>query len=139
MSIRDLMTKGLAVVTPDDSIQTVARKMATADVGFIPVCDGDKLCGVVTDRDLAVRAIAEAKEPSTPVREIMSEEIVYCFDDEAAENVAIKMKEREVRRVLVVNRSKRLVGVVSLGDLATGQPGQSVDVLETVSEAPPNK
>src|SRR4051812_30547984 len=110
------MTRGVAVVAPDDSIQGVAHKMAYADVGFIPVCDGSRLVGVVTDRDLAIRGTAAGKGVDTAVRDVMTEDIVYCFEDDEVERVARLMKEREIRRVLVVDRDKRLVGVVSLGD-----------------------
>lgn len=139
MSIKQLMTAGVEVVAPHDSIRVAARKMADGDTGFIPVCDGKTLLGVITDRDIAVRAVAAGKQPDTAVSEVMTEEVVYCFEDEAVERVAGLMKDREIRRVLVVDRSKRLVGVVSLGDLAETQPGQSAEVLERVSEAPPTK
>jgi CBS domain-containing protein len=139
VSIKQLMTAGVEVVAPDDSIRAAARKMANSDVGFIPVCDGKKLIGVVTDRDIAVRAVAAGKDGDTAVRDVMTDEVVYCFEDDAVERVARLMKQREIRRVLVVDKSKRLVGVVSLGDLAETTPGESVDVLESVSEAPPSK
>ena len=139
LAIKHVMSSGVAVAAPDDSIQAAAQKMADGDVGFIPVCDGEKLVGVLTDRDLAVRAVAAGKGVDTAVRDVMTEDVVYCFEDEEVERVARLMKEREIRRVLVVNRSKRLVGVVSLGDLAEQQPGESADVLEAVSEAPPTK
>ena len=139
MAIKHVMSSGVAVVAPDDSIQAAAQKMADGDVGFIPVCDGEKLVGVLTDRDLAVRAVAAGKGADTAVRDVMTEEVIYCFEDEDVERVARLMKEREIRRVLVVDRSKRLAGVVSLGDLAEQQPGESADVLEAVSEAPPTR
>jgi CBS domain-containing protein len=139
VSIKQLMTAGVEVVAPDDPIRVAARKMADGDVGFIPVCDGKKLVGVITDRDIAVRAVAAGKDADTAVRDVMTDEVVYCFEDDAVERVARLMKQREIRRVLVVDKSKRLVGVVALGDLADAQPGESADVLQSVSEAPPSK
>jgi CBS domain-containing protein len=139
VSIKQMMTAGVEVVAPDDPIRAAARKMAASDTGFIPVCDGTKLLGAITDRDIAIRAVADGKDAETLVRDVMTEEVVYCFEDDAVERVASLMKQREIRRVLVVDKQKRLVGVVSLGDLAETTPGESADVLESVSEAPPSK
>ncbi|HEY2748852.1 MAG TPA: DUF1360 domain-containing protein [Polyangia bacterium] len=138
--IKDVMTRDVKVVRPDDSIQVAAQRMAEEDVGFIPVCDGERLVGVITDRDLAVRAVAQAVDAAnTAVRDLMTEEVTWCFDDEDVSHTAELMKRHDIRRVIVVDRNKRLVGVVALGDLARGQPGHSEEVLQDVSDAPPQK
>jgi CBS domain-containing protein len=119
MKIADVMTAEVDVVKPDQTIQQAASFMLRADAGSIPVCDGERLVGIVTDRDIAVRAVAEGMGPDTPVRETMSDEVLYCFEDDDVEDVAAKMSERQVRRMPVVSRDdKRLVGIVSLGDIS---------------------
>jgi len=119
MKIADVMTAEVDVVKPDQTIQQAASFMLRADAGSIPVCDGERLVGMVTDRDIAVRAVAEGMGPDTPVRETMSDEVLYCFEDDDVEEVAAKMSERQVRRMPVVAREdKRLVGIVSLGDMS---------------------
>jgi CBS domain-containing protein len=138
MPIRDLMTKPVKVVRPDETIRNAARKMGDAGIGFIPVCSGDRLVGVITDRDLAVRAVAEALDANqTRVEELMTDEIVYCFDDDDVATTAAMMKQKKIRRILIVDRQKRLVGVVSIGDLAREAREESTEVLEEISESPP--
>jgi len=138
MQVKDIMTPNAQCVRPDDSLQDAARRMRDLDVGPLPVCgDNDRLAGIITDRDIAVRAVAEGKDPkTTKVREAMSEKIIYCFEDQAIEEAARMMQERQVRRLVVLNREKRLVGIVSLGDLATetGDRQKSGEVLQDVSE-----
>jgi CBS domain-containing protein len=137
MLLRDVMTRGVECVSPDDTIQAAAQKMRDLDVGPVPVCDRDRLAGVLTDRDIAVRAAAEGKDPTTcRVRDVMTPGVVYCFDDQPVEEAERVMRERQIRRLLVLNRGKRLVGIVSLGDLAvrTGDREQSGEVLHDVSE-----
>lgn len=118
MKVADVMTADVETVKPDQSIQQAASFMLRADAGSIPVCDGEKLLGMVTDRDIAVRAVAQHKGPDTPVRDVMSRDIKYCYEDEELEHVAENMADQRVRRLPVVNREKRLVGIVSLGDVA---------------------
>ena len=119
MKIADVMTAEVDVVKPDQTIQQAASFMLRADAGSIPVCDGERLVGMVTDRDIAVRAVAEGMGPDTPVRETMSDEVLYCFEDDDVEEVAAMMSVRQVRRMPVVARDdKRLVGIVSLGDMS---------------------
>jgi len=138
LQIKDIMTPNAECVRPDDSLQDAARRMRDLDVGPLPVCgDNDRLAGIITDRDIAVRAVAEGKDPKTSkVREAMSEKIIYCFEDQAVEEAARMMQERQVRRLVVLNREKRLVGIVSLGDLATetGDRQKLGEVLQDVSE-----
>lgn len=118
MKISDAMTPDVQLMKPSQSIQEAARIMADIDAGVLPVADGDRLVGVVTDRDIAIRAIAKGLGPDTKVGDVMSREVLYCFEDDEIENVAQNMSEIKVRRLPVLNRSKRLVGIVSVGDIA---------------------
>lgn len=118
MKVRDAMSTDIALVNPDETIQEAARAMATRDVGALPVGDNDRLVGMVTDRDIAVRAVARGLPPDTKVREVMSSEIRYCFDDQDLDDIAANMGHIQVRRLPVVNRDKRLVGIVSISDVA---------------------
>ncbi|MCB4822770.1 CBS domain-containing protein [Roseicella aerolata] len=121
MKVSDKMTRNPRLASPDDSIREVARTMAEIDAGALPVSQGDRLVGMVTDRDIAVRAVAQGKGPDTPVREVMTPEVKYCFEDEEVEQVARNMGDIQVHRLPVVNRDKRLVGILSLGDIAMGE------------------
>ena len=112
------MTREVRVASPGQSIREVAKIMAEIDAGSMPVGDNDRLVGMITDRDIAIRAVAQGKGPDTPVREVMStEKVLYCYEDEDLAHVAQNMGEQQVRRLPVVNREKRLVGIVSLGDM----------------------
>lgn len=122
--VREVMTTGVRLVTPDDTIQEAAATMAKANLGALPVGENDRLVGVITDRDIAVRAVAKGERPDQcTVREVMSPGIKYVFDDETAEAVAKNMSRLQIRRLPVLNREKRLVGIVSLGDLAVRHNG----------------
>ena len=118
MKVRDAMSTDIALVSPDETIQEAARAMATRDVGALPVGENDRLVGMVTDRDIAVRAVARGLPAETTVREVMSSEIRYCFDDQDLDDIAANMGHIQVRRLPVVNRDKRLVGIVSISDVA---------------------
>lgn len=118
MRVSEAMTRNVRLCTPGAPIRDVARIMAEIEAGSMPVGENDRLIGMITDRDIAIRAVAEGKGPETPVREVMSEHIHYCFDDEEVEQVAKNMGDIRVRRLPVVNRHKRLVGILSLGDVA---------------------
>lgn len=118
MLVSEIMTRDVRLAAPDWSIREAAQTMASIDSGFMPVADNDRLVGTITDRDIAVRAVAEGLGPETKVRDIMSKEVKYCFEDEKVSDVARNMADIQVRRLPVVNRDKRLVGVISLGDLA---------------------
>lgn len=136
--IRQLMTPNVVVVSPDDTLQRAARKMQERDIGFLPVCDGERLVGTLSDRDITVRAVAAGRDPtSTPVREFASPQPVWCFDDQDVGEAAQRMQEKQVRRLMVLRREdKQLVGVVSLGDLAAnGTRKISSEVLESTSPA----
>ena len=118
MRVSEAMTREVRIATPGQSIRDVAKMMADIDAGALPVGENDRLVGMITDRDIAIRAVAAGKGPDTPVREVMSSDIKYCYEDEDLEHVAENMGELQVRRLPVVNREKRLVGIVALGDIA---------------------
>ncbi len=118
MKVSEAMTNEVRLARPDQSIQDVAKQMAELDIGALPVEENDRLVGMITDRDIAVRAIAQGLGPDTRVREVMSSEIKYCFEDQTVEDVTRNMGDLRVRRLPVVNRDKRLVGILSLGDVA---------------------
>ena len=118
MQVREVLTRDVERIPPGTSVREAAQKMKEMDVGALPVYEGDRLIGMVTDRDVVVRGVAEGRDPNTPVRDVMSEGVVYCFDDQDIREVAQIMKEHQVRRLIVLNRDKRLAGIVSLGDLA---------------------
>jgi len=137
MPVRDIMTASVACVAPDDTIQDAARKMRDLDVGPMPVCGDDRLVGMLTDRDITVRATAEGRDPGTTrVRDVMTEDLIFCFEDDDIDAAARKMRDNQVRRLLVLNANMRLVGIVALADLATEttDKGRMGDVLEEVSE-----
>jgi CBS domain-containing protein len=119
MRVSEAMTREVRLATPGQSIRDAAKMMAEIDAGALPVGENDRLIGMITDRDIAIRAVAAGKGPDTPVRDVMStQQVLYCFDDEDLDHVAKNMSDEQVRRLPVVNREKRLVGIVSLGDLA---------------------
>jgi len=135
MKVRDAMTRDVRVLDPDQTIAQAAQVMADVDIGAVPVGEKDRLVGMLTDRDIAVRAVAERKSPDTRIREVMSREIRYCFEDEDVEHVAENMGDVQVRRLPVMNREKRLVGIVSLSDIAlTHVPEVAGQGLAGVSE-----
>ena len=135
MMVSDKMTRNVRVASPDDSLQQVARSMAECDAGALPVSEGEGLVGMVTDRDIAIRAVAEGKGPDTKVREVMTADVKYCFEDEDLDAVVRNMGENKVRRLPVLGRDKRLVGIVSLGDVALyGDSGQTDAAAAAVSE-----
>src|SRR5438270_6968262 len=119
MQARDIMSKHVEIISPETPIRDVAQKMKASDVGFLPVGENDRLVGTITDRDIVVRAIAAGKDVEyCKAREVMTNDVFWCYDDQDVDEVADYMAEKEMRRVLILNRSKRLVGVISIGDLA---------------------
>jgi CBS domain-containing protein len=137
MKLEEIMTREVEVVHPDQSLKEAAQKMRVRDVGFLPVCDGDQVLGVLTDRDLILRGTAEGADPKTRVgKDLMTTPVVYCFDDQEVEEAAKLMEEHQIRRMIILNRAgNRLVGVISLGDIATrGRQKTSAEVLQSVSE-----
>jgi CBS domain-containing protein len=137
MLLREIMTRSVEVIRPDATLQDAAERMRSLDVGSLPVCDGERLVGMITDRDITVRATAKGSDPSTTqVRDVMTDEVVYCFEDQNVEEAARLMSERQIRRLVILNRDKRLVGIVAMADLAvdTDDEEMSGEVLEAVSE-----
>jgi CBS domain-containing protein len=135
MKVREAMTPDVRLVNPQQTIREAARLMVECDIGALPVGAGDRLVGVITDRDIAVRAVADGRGPDTRIDEVMSPDVKYCFDDEELDAVADNMGQIQVRRLPVVNRDKRLVGIVALGDVAAcedpGKTGKAVAGIST--------
>ena len=125
MRVSEAMSRDVRVANPGQTIRDVAKIMAEIDAGVIPVGENDRLVGMITDRDIAIRAVAQGKGPDTPVREVMSQEVKYVFEDEDLEHVAENMSDIQVRRLPVVNREKRLVGIISIGDVAQRESGKT--------------
>lgn len=135
MRVAEAMTRDVRIASPDQTICDAACLMAQCDTGAIPVGENDRLVGMITDRHIAVRAIAEGKGPNTPVRDVMTREVKYCFEDEELQHVAKNMADIRVRRLPVVNRDKRLVGIVSLGDIALSEGKKAAgDAITGVSK-----
>jgi CBS domain-containing protein len=132
--ISEVMTRDIQIARPDQSIREAALTMARADIGSLPVGESDHLVGMITDRDIALRAVAEGLGPDTPVREVMTDNIKYCYEDEDVAHVAQNMAELQVRRLPVVNRDKRLVGIVALSNVAQcGDKRATQDMLRGVA------
>ena len=137
MKLREIMTRDVVVLQPDDSLQSAAKKMRERNIGFLPVCDGEELIGVISDRDITIRALADGMDVNIMLgRDMMTSPAIYCFDDQDVSEVAKIMEENQIRRLVVLNRDdKKLVGVVSLGDLARNESAnRSGKVLQKVSE-----
>ena len=129
MKISECMTSDVELVSPDQPISEAARFMLRADAGAMPVGEGDRLIGMVTDRDIAVRGVAEGLGPDTPVREVMTEGLICCYDDDEVEEVALKMSDSQVRRIPVLSReNEKLVGIVSLGDISRSEQSEAASV-----------
>ena len=134
-TIRDVMTGDVKIVGPSQTIRDAARLMASADIGSLPVGENDRLVGMVTDRDLALRALAHGLDHETPVRDVMTTAVKYCHDHEDVEQVARNMAELGVRRLPVVDREKRLVGIVALSNIAQSGDSKAADsLLEGVAQ-----
>jgi CBS domain-containing protein len=136
MQLKEIMTPGVEVIAPEATLQEAAEKMRHLDIGPLPVCNGDRLVGLLTDRDIIVRAVADGRNPTTTrVHEVMTPEVVYGYDDQDIQDAARLMEQYQIRRLPVLNHDKRLVGIVSLGDLAVHAGGQPLagEVLEQVS------
>jgi CBS domain-containing protein len=125
MRVSEAMSRDVRVANPQQRISEAAKIMDEIDAGALPVGENDKLVGMITDRDIAIRAVGKGKGPDTPVSDVMSREIKYCFEDEELDHVSKNMAELQVKRLPVVNRDKRLVGILALGDIA-GKAGPRV-------------
>lgn len=135
-TVSDIMTRGVRVLSPSDSVVRAAQAMDELNVGVIPVCDGEKLVGMVTDRDITLRGVAQGLAcEDTPLSDIMSKEVQWCFEDQAVSEVMAQMGDAQIRRLPVVDREKRLVGMLSLGDIAVKTDEKKVaSVLQDISE-----
>ncbi len=135
MKVREAMTREVRLARPEQSIQEAAKQMAEMDIGALPVEENDRLVGMITDRDIAVRAVAQGRGPDTRVSDVMSSEIRYCFEDQSIDEVMQNMGDLRVRRLPVVNRDKRLVGILSLGDVALedGAQDEAGEALTQIS------
>ncbi|MBI4524381.1 MAG: CBS domain-containing protein, partial [Deltaproteobacteria bacterium] len=142
MQIRDIMTRDVQVVDPDASLRDAAELMEKLDIGLLPVCDGERLVGMLTDRDMTVRATAKGLHPEkTCARDVMTPEAIWCYEDQDVEEAAALMEQRQIRRLPILNRDKRLVGFLSLGDLAVRSQDRELagEAIKRVSEpAEPN-
>ena len=136
MQLKAIMTPHVEVIAPEATIREAAEKMSHLDIGPLPVCEGERLVGMVTDRDITVRAVAEGRDPATTlVREVMTPDLIYGFEDQDVQDAAHLMEQYQIRRLPVLNRSQQLVGIVALGDLAVHPAHQPLagEVLEQVS------
>jgi CBS domain-containing protein len=134
MQVQDLMTHDVTTVHPEESLKKVARLMADLDVGGLPVAQDDRLVGMVTDRDLAVRGLAEDCGPESKVRQVMTPDVKYCFFDQDIEEIAANMADIQVRRLPVLDHDKRLVGILSLCDIAVSDdPEPAMEALSGIS------
>ncbi len=137
MKVLEMMTTNVIVVEPNTTLREASEKMEEADIGFLPVCDGERLQGAITDRDIVVRGLAAGTDPDRcTVRDIMSDSLAYIYADQEAVEAARLMEARQIRRLVVLDRSKRLAGILTLGDISTHSFDQELagEVLERVSE-----
>lgn len=125
MKIAECMTRNVKMVRPETTIKDAAKMMTDNDVGSLPVSDGDRLVGMVTDRDIVTRAVCKGRGSDTPVREVMTNEVKYCFDDQDIGEIASNMADIQLHRLPVVNRDKRLVGIIALADVAVAANDQT--------------
>ncbi len=125
MKISECMTPDVLTVRPDQKLSEVAKLMLDEDIGILPVANADRMLGMITDRDIVVRAVARGLDAQTPVKEVMSQEVLYCFEDQDVDDVAQNMSDLQVRRLPVVDRRKRLVGIITTGDLAREVGGEA--------------
>ena len=137
MLVKEVMTPGAECTRADATLREVAERMKALDVGSLPVCEGDRVIGMVTDRDITVRSVSSGQDPRTQrVRDIMTSEVFCCFEDQDVTEAAEMMKDKQVRRLPVLDREKRLTGIVSLGDLALETSDEEMvgKALEGISE-----
>lgn len=134
MRVAECMSRDVQIADPNETIQQAARTMAEIDAGVLPVGENDRLVGIITDRDIAVRAVAEGKGPNAKVRDVMSAEVKYCYEDQDADEVLRNMGDIQVRRLPVLDRAKRLVGIISLSDLAaSGETAEAGEALHEIA------
>lgn len=141
MKVSEVMTHGVYITSPDDTVQTAAQTMADLDTGVLPIGENDRLIGILTDRDLSTRVVAEARDPTTTfVRDVMSTEVRCCSEDDSVDAAAVKMSQWQVRRLPVLSREQRVVGIISLGDLAREvNPEIAGGALNRIAESDTNQ
>jgi CBS domain-containing protein len=132
-TIAEVMTPDVEVVAPEGTLRDAARAMADLDVGSLPVCDGRKLIGMITDRDITIRAVAEGKSSDTAVSEVMTNDVVWCTDTDTVDDVLQQMSDAQIRRIPVVDRDRQLVGIVALGDIALEEQDDVDETLRDIS------
>jgi CBS domain-containing protein len=138
MKIQEIMSRNVQCIAPTTPIAKAAERMRERDIGFLAICDNDRLVGTITDRDITIRSVAQGRDPRlAPVEEIMTPAVFYSYEEDDLEHVAKYMQEKEVRRMLILDRQKRLVGVVSLGDIAraSGEKQLAGETLGEIAEA----
>jgi CBS domain-containing protein len=136
MKVREIMTPNVECIGPDTGAIDLAQKMKTLDVGFLAVCEGDRLIGTVTDRDIVIRGIASGSDIKTvTARDVMTPDAFWCSEDDNVKDVAQKMRDKGVRRMLILNEGKRLAGVVSIGDISQVEEKESGKTLKDITEA----
>jgi CBS domain-containing protein len=131
--ISEVMSTNVKVVRPNETVQNAAKLMAEMDVGAIPVCDGKRLQGMITDRDITIRATAEGRGGNTPVSEVMTPDVIWCTEEDDTQDVLQRMGDSQVRRIPVVDRERNLVGIVALGDLAVKDEENVDEALRDIS------
>jgi CBS domain-containing protein len=140
MRVSEAMTRDVRLARPDQSIAEAAKLMAELDAGVLPVANEERLVGMITDRDIAIRAVAQGRAPDTPVQDVMTRDVKYCYEDEDVDAVVRNMSDIQIRRLPVMSRDKRLVGIIALGDIATtGMARKAGKALEGVSQSDKQK
>lgn len=140
MKVNEIMTADVEIISPDSSIQAAARKLKSLEVGSLPVCNGERLVGMITDRDIAIRAVAEGWDAAgTTVAKCMTPEVRWCYEDEPLEEAERIMQENQIRRLPIISREKRLVGILSIGDIAikTDEIHKVGETVQAISELAP--
>ena len=132
-TIAEVMTTDVEVVRPEETLRDAARAMADLDVGSLPVCNGRKLIGMITDRDITIRAVAEGKSVETPVQDIMTDDVVWCSDSDSVDDVLQQMSDAQIRRIPVIDADRQLVGIVALGDIALEEEDDVDETLRDIS------
>jgi CBS domain-containing protein len=137
MKLAEIMTRDPEWIRPEASLEDAACKMRELDTGFIPVGDGDRLRGIITDRDITIRAVADGMDTTTPVEDVMTPNVVYCFEDQDVRDAAELMAEKQIRRLVVLDRNKKLTGIISLGDICVrcGDEEMVANTLDDISQS----
>jgi CBS domain-containing protein len=138
MKIKDVMTSDVSFVSPDTPVAEIARRMRDEDIGALPVTENDRMIGMVTDRDIVVRCVASGSVEGATARTAMSPRVLYCYEDQSVNEILANMAEQQVRRMPVVSREKRLVGVVSIGDLSQTSQRKAGESLKEISQSVPH-